>query len=222
MSCPETQQRLAEFLGGDLSGAALAQCQEHIASCTDCSKEYAALLQSHGALAAWQDESVPNWAAARLSGLRDLAVPSKPSSTLTGGWPSWWQWLPTAASFAMLVILLLDTRVVINDAGLTVAFGAPQAAVEPAVNSAAIDSLLARFEQRQDQNNLALMQAVLTQTREANAASFKQLLTYFEDQRARDMDDVRASYEQLVSTDHETVRSLQQLANFVSYGQTVR
>ena len=66
------------------------------------------------------------------------------------------------------------------------------------------------------------MQAVLTQTREANAASFTQLLTYFEEQRLRDMDELRVSYEQLVSTDYETVRSLQQLANFVSYGETVR
>jgi hypothetical protein len=36
------------------------------------------------------------------------------------------------------------------------------------------------------------------------------------------MDELRVSYEQLVSTDYETVRSLQQLANFVSYGETVR
>jgi hypothetical protein len=122
----------------------------------------------------------------------------------------------------MLVILLVDMRVVVNDTGFTFAFGAPQAALEPAVDSDAIDSLLARFEQRQDQNNLALMQAVLTQTREANAASFTQLLTYFEEQRLRDMDELRVSYEQLVSTDYETVRSLQQLANFVSYGETVR
>jgi hypothetical protein len=122
----------------------------------------------------------------------------------------------------MLVILLVDLRVVVNDTGFTIAFGAPQAALEPAVDSDAIDSLLARFEQRQDQNNLALMQAVLTQTREANAASFTQLLTYFEEQRLRDMDELRVSYEQLVSTDYETVRSLQQLANFVSYGETVR
>ena len=159
-----------------------------------------------------------------LGGLRDLAAkPSpEPDPKPTRTWPNLWQWLPTAASFAMLVILLVDLRVVVNDTGFTIAFGAPQAALEPAVDSDAIDSLLARFEQRQDQNNLALMQAVLTQTREANAASFTQLLTYFEEQRLRDMDELRVSYEQLVSTDYETVRSLQQLANFVSYGETVR
>ena len=224
MSCHETQQRLAEIFGGELSGVALAQCRDHIESCADCSKEFAALQETNDALAVWQDEPIPQWAAARLGGLRDLAAkPSpEPDPKPTRTWPNLWQWLPTAASFAMLVILLVDLRVVVNDTGFTIAFGAPQAALESAVDSDAIDSLLARFEQRQDQNNLALMQAVLTQTREANAASFTQLLTYFEEQRLRDMDELRVSYEQLVSTDYETVRSLQQLANFVSYGETVR
>ena len=220
MSCHETQQRLAEFFGGELSGTELAQCQAHIENCMHCSEEFAALETANAQLKLWQDEQVPQWAAARLNKLRDLAA--EPAERPARSWPNWWQWLPTAASFAMLLILLMDVRVAVNDSGFTLAFGASQQAAVPTAESKALDALLARFELRQDQNNLALMQAVLTQTREANAASFQQLLTYFEEQRARDMEDVRASYEQLVSSDHETVRSLQQLANFVSYGETVR
>ena len=220
MSCHETQQRLADFIGGELGGAELAQCRNHIESCAHCSEALTALENTTAALSSWQDEQIPHWASARLAALRDLAA--RPAPKPVRSWPSLWQWLPTAASFAMLVLLLVDLRVEVNDAGFTMAFGAPQPVSQLAAADEALDSLLARFEQRQDQNNIALMQAVLTQTREANAASFQQLLSYFEDQRARDMEDVRASYEQLVSSDYETVRSLQQLANFVSYGETVR
>ena len=41
----------------------------------------------------------------------------------------------------------------------------------------------------------------------------------FEDQRLRDLEDMRIGYQQLMDSDYETLRSLRQLAQFVSYQQ---
>jgi hypothetical protein len=85
-----------------------------------------------------------------------------------------------------------------------------------------VQQLIARVEQRQDQNTIALMQAVLSQTRESNEASLQQLFAFFEQQRLNDLEQVRASYDQLASSDFETLRSLQQLASYVSFNESVR
>ncbi len=49
-----------------------------------------------------------------------------------------------------------------------------------------LQQVIARREQRQDQNNIALMQAVLNQTRESSEANFQQLFAFFEQQRLND------------------------------------
>ena len=49
------------------------------------------------------------------------------------------------------------------------------------------------------------------------------IYAYFEQQRLRDLEDMRVGYQELVNSDYETIRSLQQLAQFHSYqGSTVR
>ena len=45
---------------------------------------------------------------------------------------------------------------------------------------------------------------------------------YFEQQRLIDLQDMRVGYQQLVDSDYETIRSLEQLAQFVSYESEVR
>ena len=66
------------------------------------------------------------------------------------------------------------------------------------------------------------MQAVVRQARESNEASCQQLVGFFEQQRRNDLEQVRASYDQLASSDFETLRSLQQLASYVSFSESVK
>ena len=48
------------------------------------------------------------------------------------------------------------------------------------------------------------------------------MYAYFEQQRLLDLQDMRAGYEQLVDSDYETIRSLQQLVNYVGYQGDIR
>jgi len=62
-----------------------------------------------------------------------------------------------------------------------------------------------------------LMQAVMEQARELNADNFEQIYTYFEQQRQLDMETVQVSYQQLLDSDFETLRTMEQLANYVQF-----
>jgi len=85
-----------------------------------------------------------------------------------------------------------------------------------------MQQLVARIESRQDSNNVQLLQAVMEQTQQSTADSFDQMYAYFEQQRLLDLQDMRAGYEQLVDSDYETIRSLQQLVNYVGYQGDIR
>jgi hypothetical protein len=61
------------------------------------------------------------------------------------------------------------------------------------------------------------MQAVLDQTQQATAQSLDQMAGYIEQQRQLDMQDFQVGYQELADSDYKTIRSLQQLATFVSY-----
>ncbi len=218
MSCPQTEQWLTSYLGDELDHEARSQFEQHMTLCDDCRRELSTMSSAHSALRSWREEPLPEWGWSRMQSVYALQGASSATKPATRPRASvtWWQWLPTAASFAMLILLLVDTRVIVNDEGVTVAFGGQAALLEREETQ----QLLARFEQRQDENSIALMQAALTQARESSESTFQQLFTYFEQQRQRDMQDVRASYEQLVNSDYETVRSLQQLANFVTFNES--
>jgi glutathionylspermidine synthase len=82
--------------------------------------------------------------------------------------------------------------------------------------------LVARVESRQDSNNLQLLQAVVDQTQQATAENMDRVYAYFEQQRLIDLQDMRVGYQQLVESDYETIRSLELLAQFVSYESDVR
>ena len=62
----------------------------------------------------------------------------------------------------------------------------------------------------------------MEQTQQTTAENFEQIYAYFEQQRLRDLQDMRASYQYLVDSDFETIRSLEQLASFVSYQGDLR
>ena len=229
MTCLNTQRYLSEYLGDELGAVARSEFDAHLATCEACRSEVAGLQEVSSGLEGWREEALPEWGAARMAALRALprtegwqgeraAREVLPASRSGSHW-GWWQWLPTAASFAMLVLMAFNTQFTLEDSGFSVAFGSANSAPDAALPEAQLEELVARFEQRQDRNNIALMQAVLTQTREAGEASFQQLFSHFEQQRQQDLQEVSSSYEQLVSRDYETVRSLQQLANLVSYDE---
>jgi hypothetical protein len=152
-----------------------------------------------------------------------------------GRWSWTLQWLPTAASFAMFALLLLNTTVTAGDGGLRISFGT-QAGVANQVAGlgsgdvsglreefrAEMDRLVARMETRQDANNLQLMQVVLDQAQQTTANSMDRIYTAFEQQRRQDLEAVRVSVQELINSDYETMRSLQQLAQLVSYDGAIQ
>ena len=221
MACHQTEREITDYLGGVLDREAKQRFERHAADCADCRAALASFGAVHSALCDWREEPMPEWGEERMKPVYALAsheslgagrAAAAPDVTRRRG-IDWFRWLPTAASFVMLCVLLLGLRIDVDGAGVSLAFGGSSG---QSGQREEMQQLFAQLEQRQDQNNIALMQAVLAQSRASNEATLQQLFTYFEQQRQRDMQDVRASYEQLVSSDYETVRSLQQLASFVT------
>ena len=225
MSCPKTDYLLQEYFSGSLSAQAGAEFDKHLAKCGECRAELDTLLLTGRELLSWQDQRVPHWD--RGLGLFKREHAAMPKAT---GWFERWQWAPTAASFAMLCLLLLNTSVSVSDSGLEIAFGgsADRAEIDRSLATfeaqqlAEIESLIRRFEARQDSNNAQLLQAVMEQTQQSTAESLDRIYAYFEDQRLRDLKDMQLGYQQLADSDYATLRSLQELAQFVSYRDTAR
>jgi hypothetical protein len=148
-----------------------------------------------------------------------------------------WQWLPTAASLAMLTLLLFNVTVSSDDNGITVAFGNQGGTADEVLLSerlaqfaqqqqqrqeVALQLFLTRIDERQDSNNLRLMQAVLEQTQQLATDNFEQMYSYFEQQRQLDMENVQVSYQQLLDSDFETLQTMEQLASFVQFQGEIR
>jgi acyl-CoA-binding protein len=57
----------------------------------------------------------------------------------------------------------------------------------------------------------------LDQNQQTTAENLNRIYAVFEQQRLRDLEDMRVGYQDLVDNDYETIRSLQQLAQFVSF-----
>jgi hypothetical protein len=226
MSCPKTHYLLQEYFSGDLSGVARNEFDKHLTDCVHCNAELESVLLAQQDLQQWQEQRVPHWDRG-LELYRQEHRVGRPVSRL---WLSW-QWFPTAASLVMLCVLLFNVNVVSNDSGLSIAFGGPAAAdanltlqlteFEQA-QRAQMQQLVARVESRQDSTNVQLLQAVMEQAQQSTADSFDQMYAYFEQQRLLDLQDMRVGYEQLVDSDYETIRSLQQLVTYVGYQSDIR
>ena len=131
----------------------------------------------------------------------------------------------------MLCVLLFNVNVISNDSGFSISFAGSSASGSN-LNAQLADfeqaqrlemqQLVARVEGRQDSTNVQLLQAVMEQAQQSTADSFDQMYAYFEQQRLLDLQDMRAGYEQLVDSDYETIRSLQQLVNYVGYQSDIR
>jgi len=226
MSCPKTQYLLQEYFSEDLSAVARDELDRHLSDCAHCNAELESVLFVRRDIQQWQEQSVPHWDRGRELFRREHRA-ERPLSQL---WLSW-QWFPTAASLAMLCVLLFNVSVVSNESGFSVSFGGlsganidlrAQLAQFEQAQRGEMRQLVARVESRQDSNNVQLLQAVMEQAQQSTADSFDQMYAYFEQQRLLDLQDMRAGYEQLVDSDYETIRSLQQLVNYVGYQGDIR
>ena len=225
MQCPESVRYLSAYVLDELALSERDAFENHLADCAQCSAELASFDSVKSVLNSWDDEALPASAAPHRERIRHLAEPL-PKQDKASRWPllNWWQWAPSAVSFAVLVLVFMDARFLVDEAGFSVSFGGLKndASVFQMVDREELQQVIARLEQRQDQNTIALMQAVLNQARESSEANFQQLFAFFEQQRLNDLEQVRASYEQLAESDFETLRSLQQLASYVSFNEIVR
>jgi hypothetical protein len=185
-----------------------------------CRAELESLLAAKSELLDWQDQSVPHWDRGLELFKREHQVAARGE-----GWFSRWQWLPAAASLAMACILLFNTSITVNETGLQIAFGSSSANEEVARTLTAfeaqqideIETLIRRFEARQDSSNIQLLQAVMEQTQQSTAESLERIYAYFEEQRLQDLQDMQLGYQQLADSDYATLRSLQELAQYVSF-----
>ncbi len=218
MSCPKTPHILQEYFADDLAPLAKEEIDNHLLQCADCSNELEVLMLTQSRLADWQEQRVPHWDRGVELFRREHRV-----ETRSGAWFSSWQWMPTAASFAMLCLLIFNTTVSVGEGGFAVSFGSGEGNLDVMLaefeeeQRNEMESLIARFETRQDANNLQLMQAVMSQTQQATVENIDQIYAYFEEQRRQDMQLMSQGYQQLADSDYATIQSLQELAQFVSY-----
>ncbi len=226
MSCPKTHYLLQEYFSENLSAVARDELDRHLTDCVHCNAQLESVLLAQQDLQQWQEQRVPHWDR-HLELFRQEHRIDRPVSRF---WLSW-QWLPTAASLAMLCVLLFNVNVISNDSGFSISFAGSSASGSN-LNAQLADfeqaqrlemqQLVARVEGRQDSTNVQLLQAVMEQAQQSTADSFDQMYAYFEQQRLLDLQDMRAGYEQLVDSDYETIRSLQQLVNYVGYQSDIR
>ncbi len=226
MSCPKTEHLLKEYFADDLSQLAKSEMERHLAHCSVCNLELESLLIVQRDLQRWQNHQTPHWdRGVELFRREHRHGESKPPAF------NLWQWLPTGASFAMLVLVVLNTTFSVDEQGVSLAFGgaglpdanlAGQLAEFRRAQQEEFSALVARVENRQDQNNLQLMQVVFDQTQQTTAENLERIYAFFEEQRIRDLEDMRVGYQELVNNDYETIRSLEQLAQFVSFNDRVQ
>jgi len=226
MSCPRTQHLMIEYFSEDLSSVARNEFDRHLSECVHCNAELESALLAQEGLHQWQEQRVPHWD----RGLELFRQEHRVERPLSRFWLSW-QWAPTAASLAMFCLLIFNVSVNSDESGFSISFGSPSSSsAEVAVQlaqfeqsqRAQMEQLVARVENRQDSNNVQLLQAVMEQAQQSTAESFDQMYAYFEQQRLLDLQDMRTGYEQLVDSDYETIRSLQQLVNYVGYQGDIR
>jgi hypothetical protein len=228
MSCPKTPHLLQEYFAEDLSSRAGQEIQKHLDQCAHCSAELDLLLTTRDQLEGWQEQAVPHWDRGMELFRREHRSPAQEQGLFAR-----WQWFPTAASFAMLCLMLFNTTIVADGDGVSISFGGAggEAQIAEAMERFSEqfneqqqlerEALVARFEARQDSNNVQLLEAVMQQSQQATAENLELVYSYFEQQRLQDLQAMRAGYQELLDSDYQTIRSLQQLAQYVSYDDTL-
>lgn len=229
MSCPKTEHLMQEYFADDLAPRVREEVQAHINECESCSAELEFLLMAKNNLGQWEEQRVPHWDRGMELYRREHGV----AKTEYSFWNKL-QWLPTAASFAMLAVLLLNVSFVSSGDGYSISFGASgrgeaqtnlmnsQLLAFEQEQEEVLDDFIQRMEDRQDSNNVELLQAVMDQTQQTTAENLERIYAFFEQQRLQDLEDMRVSYQYLEDSDYATIRSLQEIAQFVSYQGDIR
>lgn len=232
MSCPKTEHLMTEYFADELPLRTREEINRHVQGCEDCRRELDLLLAARDQIGGWYEQRVPHWDRGITQFRRDHGV------QVSGGrLGRWWQWLPTAVSFAMLALVAFNLTITSTANGFSVSFGgaavsqdsialeqrlAAFAGEQDQRQQAELQAFLARMDERQDSNNLRLMQAVLEQTNQLTGENFDRMYTYFEQQRQQDLQSVQAGYQQLADSDYQTLQNVQQLANLVRYQGDIR
>ena len=137
-----------------------------------------------------------------------------------------WQLMPTSASLFMLLLVLFNVQLSSDQDGFTLSFRSPEVSaiylenelqILDEMQAAELEGAIRELEVRQDSQNMELLQAVIYQNQQDTLTSLERIYNLFEEQRLRDLEDMRIGYQQLMDSDYETLRSLRQLAQFVSY-----
>ena len=230
MSCPKTRHLLVEYFDESVSGVAREEIERHLSDCDACAKELQGMLAVQAQLSGWQAQRTPHW---------DRSIPhvrERSPQTAAAGRIGLWQWLPTAACAAMLAALLFNVSVTGDSTGFSVSFGgqsridsqefdlrlAQFAEQQRRRQEESLQQLLAGLDAQQDSNNLQLIQAVMEQVQQFTAESIDQMYSHFEQQRQLDLENVQFSYQQLLDSDFETLRTMEQLASYVQYQAEIR
>ncbi|MCB1672535.1 MAG: zf-HC2 domain-containing protein [Gammaproteobacteria bacterium] len=221
MSCPRTSHLLTEYFDESRSPSAREETERHLRQCPDCSNELSGLLSVQESLRHWEERRVPQWD----RGVALFRAERQPELPQRRGWIL--QWLPTAASLVMLVLLVFDAEIYRDESGFRIVFAGAGTAVQQAQldtrfedfstvqrqrQEQQLQQFLTRLDEQQARRDLDLRQAVMSEARQLGAENFERIYSYFEQQRQLDMETVQVSYQQLLDRDFETLRTMQQLA----------
>lgn len=224
MSCKESAAVVASLLDDSLSLLERRQGEAHVDSCAHCRDALADARETTAQLRQWQDTPVPQWQRIPQV-LRESGRSARP------GFSFWGQWAPLAAAFMLVLAVLFQVRLEVTDGGFSVAFGGQAERAtdgmeqrlarfeqeQRAAQQQALHNFAGQLEQQQAATNARLLDAMLQQFGESSTRNMEQVLAYFQAQRRQDLQLLEASYQRLVDSDFQTIRSVQQLANYVQY-----
>jgi len=212
MACTETQKLVAEYLGGEMTAAQRAACEYHCSQCSDCRQALENLAGATEQLLAWESVDVPEWnrsatmAGGNESGQASQRVVTFPGSKKSGSekagrmknrFPGNWQsWIPLAATVALAVFLGWNQETGLSERELT--------------------AYLDAFEQRQQAQTQRMLDTALQEFGDSTSDSMIQLVEWIEAQRAADMQQLEASFQQMLNNDYRALNSMQQLASWAS------
>lgn len=218
MSCEHTPEILADHFDTRLAGGRRLEVQQHLAACTDCAAELAALDPVRTVLGNWREQGVPQWQPVAGAG---LVRPSVSERFRRRRGVDWLRWTPLAASLVLTVAVVMQLRVEVSDGGWLVSFGADTvtdiATTAAVANLANIEQYLQAFSEQQRSETQQLMETALAQFGETSADSLYQIVSFFEEQRQLDMRRMEAGFQHMLDRDYQTVNSVQQLATYVQY-----
>lgn len=213
MTCERSSEIVIGLFDARISKLESAEFAAHLQVCPYCQAQVddAQLVQAR--LASWQDEPVPNWR-------RSAMVTSRPETVDWRQRFAFWQWAPLACSFLLALGVILNVEIRSTNEGFVVAFG-QSAGVSREEVQEQLAALEKNFESRKEEESLRMIETVLgnvmRQYDDNNSRNLEQVIEYFDLQRQQDLQLLQSGYQQLADSDYETIRSVQQLANYVQY-----